>query len=249
MVTQTEQSARQRGVSEATCSTSQPMVGLVGTEAGCFGDDDLRESVAWDTASPELDSTPMEAESRVDSVPPAQCEAERVCTYAQVVSGQDTSVSRPTPAEPTLLDANHAKGTGRSAVQFVLPTAPVSSRPICLLRNGCPLSPFPCSNVLSGSLPESAVKAWSDLGSQYAAEISKSSALAMVTSVLVEVSQSEVDEVEKTILEIEEALKEANDFDAQDSALEGLAEMELDDDDSCDKFSPGCYSCGVRKEG
>ena len=127
-------------------------------------------------------------------------------------------------------EARFPGGTGQSAVQFVLPTVPVSSRP------------FPCTNILSGSLPELVVRAWSDLGSQYDAEISKSSASATVTSALAEVSQSEVDEIEQTILEIEEALKEANEFDEQDPSLEGLAEKDLDDDDSFDELSPGRYS-------
>ena len=51
---QAEKSVSQRGVSEATCSTSQPLVGLVSTEAGSFGDDSLRESVVRETTSPVL---------------------------------------------------------------------------------------------------------------------------------------------------------------------------------------------------
>ena len=101
-MTQAEKSACQRGVSEAVpCSTSQPLVELVSTEAGCFGEGNLHEPVArettspvlaQETASPELGSTPMEVEPRVGSVPPTQCEAARERMYAQVVSYQDTGV-------------------------------------------------------------------------------------------------------------------------------------------------------------
>ena len=51
---QAEKSARQGGVSQVTCSTSQPLVGLVSTEEGCFGEGDLHEPVARETTSPVL---------------------------------------------------------------------------------------------------------------------------------------------------------------------------------------------------
>ena len=111
-VTQAEKSARQRGVSKSVpCSTSQSQAEFVGTEAGCFGEGDLREPVAWETispvlareiASPGLGSVPMEVESGGSSETPAQYETTRACTYMQVVSGRDTLVSRPTPAESIL---------------------------------------------------------------------------------------------------------------------------------------------------
>ena len=88
----------------------------------------------------------MDIESGGGSDPPAQFETTRARTYAQVVSGRDTSVFRPTPAESAGLDVEHVKSTGQSEVHFMIPTVPVSSRPIRLLRNGCQLSPLPSTN-------------------------------------------------------------------------------------------------------
>ena len=51
---------------------------------------------------------------------------------------------------------------------------------------------------------------------------------ATVASVLTEANQSEIDEVERTILELEQAIKDAGGLDEeQDTALESLAEMDL----------------------
>ena len=97
-------------------STFQSQAELVSTEAGCFGLDDLQGPVAQETASPvlardtvspELGPMLMDIKLGGDSDPPAQCETTGACTYAQVVSGQDTSVFRPTPAETTALDVKH----------------------------------------------------------------------------------------------------------------------------------------------
>ena len=111
-----------------------------------------------------------------------------------------------------------------------------------LTRDRRLLAPFPpCS--LSGSLPDSAVRAWADVGSWYAPEVSTSTAPATVSSVLTEASQREIDEVEETILGIEQAIKDSGGLDdAEDSALEGLAGIDLYDEDSCDEISPGRYS-------
>ena len=68
---------------------------------------------------------------------------------------------------------------------------------------------------------------------------SKSTVLETVTSAVIEVSQSEVEEA---ILEIEEALKEVRALDGEDSSLEDLTDIDLDEKDSCDDMSPGRYS-------
>ena len=129
-------------------------------------------------------------------------------------------------------------GTGQLGVHFVTPTVPVSSRPIHLVRNGCPLVPLPSSNVLSGRLPETVGHAWSDMGSQYVAKQSVSKAPATITAAAAEVSQNKLDEVEKTILEIKEA--EVHD-DEDDPSVEGILDMEVDEEDSCDDISPDRY--------
>ena len=112
---------------------------------------------------------PMEFELGGDSNPPNQCETAQKCSFADLVAGWDTSVFRPTPTEKASLPVKHSAGTGQLGVRFVTPTVPVSSRPIRLVHNGCPLAPLPSSHVLLGKLPESVVWTWSDLGSQYVA--------------------------------------------------------------------------------
>ena len=150
--------------------------------------------------------------------------------FADMVAGRDTSVFRPTPAETASLPVKHSAGTGQLGVHFVTPTVPVSSRPICLVCNGCLLVPLPSSHVLLGRVPETVVQAWSELVSQYVAEKSVSEAPAMITSAAAKVSLAELDEVEEAILEIDDALKKAGVLDGEDGpSVEAILDMEVDE--------------------
>ena len=119
---------------------------------------------------------------------------------------------RPTPivySEPVV---KHTTGAGQSAVHFVMPTVPPLSRPICLYCNGHPFSPPPSSVILSGSLPEMAVRALSELEAQYAPELSHSMVKAMVTSARADATRRKEDEVEEALLEMKDALAEVRDL-------------------------------------
>ena len=87
-----------------------------------------------------------------------------------------------------------------------------------------------------------AVRAWSDLGAQYATERSSSKATAMIASA--EVSQTELDDVEEAILKVEDLLKEVGALAGEDNpSAEDILNMEVDELDSDDDMSPGRYSC------
>ena len=138
-----------------------------------------------------------------------------------------------------------AAGTEQSGVHFVTPTVPVRSRPIPmrLVWNGRPLSPTPSSRVLSGRLPKTAVRAWSGLGAQYIAELTGFNAAATITSASAEVSQTELDEVEETILDVEDLLKEVEGLTGEDNpSVEDLLDIVVDELDSDNDMSPGRYS-------
>ena len=138
----------------------------------------------------------------------------------------------------------HTTGAGQSAIHFVIPTVPPLSRPIRLHHDGRPFSPPPSSVILSGSLPETAVRAWSELEAQYAPELSRSTAEATVTSARADATRREVDEVEEVILEIKDALAEVRDFEGEDSSWdeEILLGIDTDEADSCDEMPTGRYS-------
>ena len=53
--------------------------------------------LAWETASPELDSEPMDCELEDNSEAPTLCVVAGVCSDTQVVADRGTSVFRPTP--------------------------------------------------------------------------------------------------------------------------------------------------------
>ena len=216
---QTEKLAGQQGVSEAVPhSTSSSQVELLSTEAGCFGLDEPQESVARETASPELGSEPMDCELEDNSEAPTPCVAAGICSDTQAVADRDTSVFRPTPIVYSEPAVKCTTGTGQSAVHFVTPTVPPLSRPIHLHRNGRPFSPPPSSVILLGSLPETAVRASSELGAQYTPELSGSMAQAMVTLAQVDATRREADEVEETLLEIKETLAEVRDLEGGNSS-------------------------------
>ena len=164
-------------------------------------------------------------------------------SFADMVADRDTSVFTPTPAEAAALPSGYAMATGQSGVHFVTLTVPVPSRPIRLVRSGRPLSPAPSSWVLLGNLPETAVRAWSDLGAQYVAEQSSSSATAMITSALAEVSQADLDVVENALLDVEDLLKDVEGLKGEDTPSgEDILHMELNELDLDDDVSPGRFS-------
>ena len=74
--------------------------------------------------------------------------------YAEVVSGLNTSVFRPTPAEVSSTTTEPATSEGQFQTAEALSTVSTKSRPIRLIRSGRPVSPLPVSQSLSGKLPD-----------------------------------------------------------------------------------------------